>query len=145
MKRRALFIVLFCALLVVATVIDGACQQKGGAEKTPLRGGTLREIAANGPRVLSYPPEMGPVDGQAIMVGVEKLMEYNQARELVPFLAESVTVAKDLKSITFKLKKGIKFHDGSDLNTQAVAWNYQLEKDTKRLQFYEQAFGDRGG
>ena len=97
----------------------------------------MREITANGPRVLSYPPEMGPVDGQAIMVAVEKLMEYNQAKELVPFLAESVTVAKDLKSITFKLKKGIKFHDGSDLNAQAVAWNYQLEKDTKRLQYYD--------
>lgn len=132
---------MFCAVLVAATVIDGTCQQKGGAERIPSKGGTLREITANGPRALSYLPEMGPGDEQAVMPAAEKLMEYNQERELVPFLAESVTVAKDLKSITFKLRKGIKFHDGSDLNARVVAWNYQLAKDAKRLQYSDKLSG----
>ena len=39
------------------------------------------------------------------------------------------------KKITFRLRKGIKFTDGSDLNAEAVAWNYQRAKDTGKLQF----------
>jgi peptide/nickel transport system substrate-binding protein len=47
----------------------------------------------------------------------------------------SVTIAKDQKSITIKLRKGIKFHDGSEMNAEAVAWNYQRDKDTGKLQY----------
>ncbi len=135
--RTVLSIMAAIVIVLVGAVVDGTCQQTGGPERTPQRGGILREITANGPRVLSYLPEMGPGDEQAIMPAAERLMEYNQDKELVPYLAESVTVAKDLKSITFKLKKGIKFHDGSDLDAHVVAWNYQSAKDAKRLQYHD--------
>ena len=134
MKNYSAIITMILALAMIGMVANGLCQQKG-AQENPQRGGILREIEPNGPRVLSYLPEMGPGDEQAVMPGAERLMEYNQDRELVPFLAESVTIAKDLKSITFKLRKDVKFHDGSECNAEAVAWNYQLNKDAKRLQY----------
>jgi peptide/nickel transport system substrate-binding protein len=121
------------ACFVALGILPRALAQQTG--KTPVKGGILTEIWSTGPRVLSYLPEMGPGDEQAILPAAEKLMDYNQEHVLVPFLAESVTIAKDGKSITFKLKKGIKFHDGSDFNAEAVAWNYQLAKDTKRMQY----------
>jgi peptide/nickel transport system substrate-binding protein len=130
--RRTITIVLLAIIVTLGHISVGLSQQTG---KSPVRGGTLTEIWSNGPRVLSYLPEMGPGDEQSILPAAEKLMEYNQQHQLVPFLAESVDVAKDGKSITFKLRKGIKFHDGSDLNAEAVAWNYQLAKDTKRMQY----------
>ena len=130
MKRLSV-VSIIVVLAVVATVFDGFAQQKS----EPMRGGILREIAPNGPRVLSYLPEMGPGDEIAVLPAAEKLMDYDQNKQLVPFLAESVAVAPDGKSITFKLRKGIKFHDGSDFNAEAVAFNYQLAKDTKRLQY----------
>jgi ABC-type transport system substrate-binding protein len=34
-----------------------------------------------------------------------------------------------------KIRKGIKFTDGSDLNAQVVAWNYQRGDDTNKLQY----------
>jgi len=38
----------------------------------------------------------------------------------VPFLAESVTPSADFKSWTIKIRPGIKFHDGTDLNAAAA-------------------------
>jgi ABC-type transport system substrate-binding protein len=125
-------------LLITVIVIFSAVGIVSGSfsqEKTPVRGGILREIRPNGPKSLSYYPEMGPDDSGSMLPAAEKLMEYNQDKELVPFLAESVTVAQDGKSITFKLRKGIKFHDGSDFNAEVVAWNYRYAKETKRLQY----------
>jgi|WetSurMetagenome_2_1015567.scaffolds.fasta_scaffold51202_2 peptide/nickel transport system substrate-binding protein len=129
--KKSSVVLMIVVLAMVAIVSPGLAQQKG----EPVRGGILREIAPNGPRVLSYLPEMGPGDEIAALPAAEKLMEYDQNKQLVPFLAESVTVAPDGKSITFKLRKGIKFHDGSDFDAEAVAFNYQLAKDTKRLQY----------
>ena len=118
------------AFSAVGIFSDVFCQ-----DKTPVRGGILREIRPNGPKSLSYYPEMGPDDSQAALPAAEKLMDYTADKHITPLLAESVSVAKDGKSITFKLKKGIKFHDGSDFNAEVVAWNYRYAKETKRLQY----------
>ena len=125
--------VLLCAVAVFSILC--LFSESPAQQKTPVRGGILREIWGSGPRVFSYLPEMGPGDEQAILPASEKLMEYDADHQLKPFLAEKVDVAKDGKSITFKLRKGIKFTDGSDLNAEAVAWNYQLNIDAKRLQY----------
>lgn len=103
----------------------------------PVYGGILRQIDDAGPRVLSYLPEMGPWDEGDMLPATEKLLEFDDNHRLVPFLAESYEVDKENLIATFKLRKGIKFHDGSDLNAEAVAWNYQLGLDTHRLLFSE--------
>jgi ABC-type transport system substrate-binding protein len=48
---------------------------------------------------------------------------------LVGALAESWEYSKDAKSIVFKLRKGIKFHDGSDWNADVAVWNIMRMKD----------------
>ncbi len=47
----------------------------------------------------------------------------------VPKLATSWTHSEDYKTWTFKLRPGVKFHDGSPFNAQAVKWNFDRQKD----------------
>jgi peptide/nickel transport system substrate-binding protein len=103
--------------------------------QAPQYGGTLKVVTPSIPAVLGYFKEMGPVDLAAAYPAAEPLMEYSSRRELKPFLAESVDINEKNLMITFHLRKGIKFHDGSDFNADAVAYNFTWLKDVKRLQF----------
>jgi len=62
----------------------------------------------------------------------ETLYEFDGATTNVkPALAESYTVTPDGKEWTFKLRKGVKFHDGTPFNADAVVWNFQRQWDPK--------------
>ncbi|MDQ7990831.1 MAG: ABC transporter substrate-binding protein, partial [Candidatus Dactylopiibacterium sp.] len=45
--------------------------------------------------------------------------------KVLPALAESWTIAPDNRSITFKIRKGVKFHSGNPMTAQDAAWSLQ--------------------
>jgi peptide/nickel transport system substrate-binding protein len=45
--------------------------------------------------------------------------------EVIPWLAERWEVSDDLLTWTFYLQQGVKFHDGTDLDAEAVAFNFE--------------------
>lgn len=59
--------------------------------------------------------------------------------ELVPSLATEWSVSKDGKIWTFKLRDGVKFHDGTDFNAQAVKFNVERWWDPKNQFGYRNA------
>ncbi len=122
------------ALIVFASTIGLAVSSFA---QLPQYGGTLKIVTPNGPAVLGYFKEMGPGDLVAAFPAIEALMDYTSRREIKPWLAESVDINEKNPMITFHLRKGIKFHDGSDFNADAVAYNFKWLKDIKRLQYGE--------
>jgi len=50
-------------------------------------------------------------------------------------LAESWELAPDKSYYTFHLRKGVKFHDGTDFNAEAVKWNFDRVKAAGLPQF----------
>jgi peptide/nickel transport system substrate-binding protein len=104
----------------------------------PVSGGTLRIITASGPRVLGYSLEQGPMDLYDLLAVNEKVVEYDDQQVLIPHLAKSVNFDYNKKTITVKLRSGIKFHDGSECNADAIVWNYQQQVSNKRIGYIDQ-------
>jgi glutathione transport system substrate-binding protein len=54
----------------------------------------------------------------------EGLFGFDKDMKMIPVLAESYTVSKDGLVYTIKLRKGVKFHDGTDFKADAVKANF---------------------
>ncbi|HUO57870.1 MAG TPA: peptide-binding protein [bacterium] len=57
------------------------------------------------------------------------LLRYNKDLELEPCLAEKWTVSKDGKTVTYYLRKGVKFHDGVEFTANDVLFTYKVYSD----------------
>jgi len=59
---------------------------------------------------------------------VETLVTFpDESTQVVPGLAESWTISKDGLQYTFKLRRGITFHDGTPLNAEAVKFSIERQ------------------
>lgn len=100
-------------------------------------GGVLREIATSGPQVLSYVGEMGPGDHAGVFPAAENLVEATAEREVgtgvEPWLCESVEEDINNLTMTWKLRKNIFFHDGTEMTADVVQWNFQMILDAGAL------------
>lgn len=64
------------------------------------------------------------------------LSKADAASTLIPGLASSWAVdAKDKTKWVFKLRPGVKFHDGADFTADAVVWNVQKVLDKEAIHF----------
>ena len=62
---------------------------------------------------------------------LDRLVYFDAEGHPQPWLATSWTISPDQKVLTFKLRTGIKFTDGTDFNAQAAKYNYDWILDKK--------------
>jgi peptide/nickel transport system substrate-binding protein len=87
-------------------------------------GGTLKIIIIAGPQNPGgLPAEIFGPDATSSQFCMEPLLRGDNKGGVLPWLAETYKLAADMNSITFTLRKGVKFHDGTNLNAQAAKWN----------------------
>jgi ABC-type transport system substrate-binding protein len=82
-------------------------------------GGVFRQIVNMGPINIGDPAIVPGIPTFYGPVG-QSLYYSDKAGNPVPCLATSWNIATDGKSITFQLRKGVKFQDGTDFNATAV-------------------------
>jgi len=113
---------LFLALLLCAC---------GSDKKTDAAGGTVFVWGKSGDAVKLDPADV--TDGESVMVITniyDTLVAFQRgSTELQPWLAESWEASDDGKVWTFKLRKDVKFHDGSDFNADAVLFSFERQMD----------------
>jgi peptide/nickel transport system substrate-binding protein len=62
---------------------------------------------------------------------VEGLVGYRENGAVAPLLAEKVAVSADGLTYSFTLRKGVKFHNGAELTSADVIWNWNRYLDAK--------------
>ncbi|MHB1341362.1 MAG: ABC transporter substrate-binding protein [Coriobacteriia bacterium] len=128
MKRLARLLSLMLVLALFVAALSG-CAKKG--DETDGTGGdttgaveTFTYAQGADPRGLD-PALVDDGESSKIIVNIyEGLLKYaDDSTEVLPSLAESWTISDDGLTYTFKLKQGVKFHDGTDFNAEAVKFN----------------------
>ncbi len=108
----------FGGILSVTLLAAALCAPLPAAAQK--RGGTLVQITQPEPPTLaSYISTSGPI-GQVTAKIYDGLLEYGFDMKPQPSLAESWTVSPDGKTVTFKLRRGVKFHDGKPFSSADV-------------------------
>ncbi len=94
---------------------------------TAVEGGSM-VVALDGDMVLADPALVS--DGNSLYVQAQVVqglvgLKPGTISDVIPVLAAALpTVSSDGKTYTFTLRTGIKFHDGTDFNADAVVYNY---------------------
>jgi ABC-type transport system substrate-binding protein len=82
---------------------------------------------------------MGPRTNESVAnVLYQPLCYYTAAGKFVPILATAFDPAADHSYMDITLRKGVKFHDGSDFNAKALKWNmdrYMVKRPSAKPQW----------
>ncbi len=135
--------ILFISIVIILTsmlILSGCGEDKETTAATtepgsgePQYGGTMKFVRGSFPKVLGYPPEFAPGDSIAMLPVIERLCEWDETGTQIPVLAESWDTDADAMTLTWYVREGVQFHDGTPWNAEALRWNFQKRLDTNSL------------
>ncbi len=89
----------------------------------PVYGGILRIANSAGQFVVGFPPKQSSThDYRITSCSLENILHIDNGLNLVPWLATGYTTDLAARTVTLTLRKGVKFHDGTDFNAEAEKW-----------------------
>ena len=118
-------------LATAASAVALSSAWADGHEGKRGRDGEVKIIYWQAPSILNPFLSGGTKDVESSSMIVEPLARYNETGALVPWLAVEIPtvanggVSADLKSITWKIKPGLKWSDGSDFTSEDVVFTSQ--------------------
>ncbi|MGH2871078.1 MAG: ABC transporter substrate-binding protein, partial [Solirubrobacteraceae bacterium] len=98
----------------------------------PVKGGTLK-LASQAPAAAVNPLTVADSGGLCMIAQTAEFLAFdnNMALQLQPMLATSWTPSSSGSVWTFKLRQGVKFHDGSPLTADDVVYTFKQLSDPK--------------
>jgi peptide/nickel transport system substrate-binding protein len=123
-RWKKLGVALFALAAIAAVGFAAGCGGGGGTSG----GGTTAQVATfayTRTPVTNWDPSVEFAEGVITLHNVyETLLRYDPEKDtFTPILAESYEKSADGKTWTFKIRQGVKFHDGTDLNAEAVKFS----------------------
>jgi peptide/nickel transport system substrate-binding protein len=99
--------------------------------ESPTRGGTIQVALDRDPPTMDPHRSGSAVDRVVYQNLYDKLADIDDHLAIVPMLAASWTISQDGRTVTFKLREGVMFHDGTPLDAEAVKYNFDRMRDPK--------------
>lgn len=127
------------ALAALVLAVAGA----GAAQEARKPGGTLRAVFASDPPTLD-PAEATDLTSSAVIRQVfDALLELDERLRPVSALAASWTVSPDQRLYTFRLRPGVRFHNGRTVRAADVKYSFERAARGKRPWVLEKITGAR--
>ena len=144
------------AVVAVAAILFAACSGTSSSAAPASQAPASQAPASEAPSTAASPAAVTPKDGGNLVVAIPGdiastdtafIQDSNSSAvsnqvieglvgtkpgttgEVIPVLAKSWTVSPDGLTYTFTLREGVKFHDGTDFNAEAVCYNYDRWKN----------------
>ena len=122
---------------------SGAASGSPAASAGPKLGGVLRSAGET-----QIPPSFDPHTEDAAVGGAETtlsqiydgLLEVGPDASFQPALAESWEISPDSKVFTFKIRKGVKFHNGRELTPDDVVYSFDRIRDPNQNHPYRSQY-----
>jgi peptide/nickel transport system substrate-binding protein len=95
----------------------------------PKTGGSYTEGLIGVPHYINPLLASNDVDRDLSSVIFSGLMKMDAKGQLVPDLAEGYTISDDKKTYTFKLRDGLRWHDGEPLTAEDVVYTLSVVQD----------------
>ncbi|MEZ4638951.1 MAG: ABC transporter substrate-binding protein [Caldilineaceae bacterium] len=131
-----IFVLLFAAACAApagdsgatTTETDSGASEAAGEEMAepgePKQGGILTYGLVGDPPALDPHTQRGAADATVKAQVYDTLLTWDREMNAVPRLAESWEIVDDT-TIQFKLREGVKFHDGSEMTAEDVVFSYE--------------------
>src|SRR6185503_17984717 len=136
--RRMVAVGLTAPMATQLLAIGGVAMAQSKSTYKPTKrggGGLLKVLWWQGPTLLNPHFAVGTKDQDGSRLFYEPLANWDAEGNMKPVLAESIpgledgTLAKDGKSVTWKLRKNVKWHDGKPFTADDVVFNWEYAKD----------------
>ncbi len=121
LAARTAAVVALAAAVFAGLPFDAAAQ----AKKDSVVLGMVLEPAPGLDPTVAAAAAIGEVVHMSVLEGLTKI---NVDGKITPLLAESWTIDPDGKVYTFKLRKGVKFHDGEPFSSADVKFSFERAK-----------------
>jgi peptide/nickel transport system substrate-binding protein len=132
--KKAVFSAVALAIVVVTAV---AASVAGGAQEaasTTLRLGYYEDIQSPDPDIQYDIPGLELVNN--VYEGLVRY-QFGNSTKILPWLATGWKVSPDKTVYTFTLRRGVRFHDGTQFNAQAFKYDLQRRLTLKQGAYYQ--------
>ena len=123
------------AALGLTTALATTLAGQAARAETPKKGGLMKLAMGHGSTTDTYDPAIITNGFEWVMAYAisNTLVELSANGELIPALAESWDTSDDATQWTFKLRKGVEFHDGRSLTAKDVvaSFNHHRGEESK--------------
>lgn len=126
------------AILITGSVMITGCSSKNqdsvkeDQKQEVKKGGVVKQALSIAPEGVFMPAFFTfNYDGTINTMIYEGLLSLNENLDIEPSLAESYKLSEDKKTITFKIREGVKWHDGTDFTADDVKFTFDLACNPK--------------